>query len=141
MSKKICSIIFLMIETEMSLNVCLIYHTTQGNSAVWSYLVLSKTSDILSIRTKSPFTRWFYFCILFFFLPLLNPSLPLFSYQYLSPSFTSLNWFPMIQENKGPTAAPSSGVSATPPANTSMSSTSLEIKIQFWLPVLTIACN
>lgn len=64
---KICSIIFLMIETEMSLNVCLIYHTTQGNSAVWSYLVLSKTSDILSIRTKSPFTRWFYFCILFFF--------------------------------------------------------------------------
>lgn len=31
----------------------------------------------------------------------------------------------MIQENKRPTAAPSSGISDTPPANTSMSSTFL----------------
>lgn len=64
-----------------------------------------------------------------FGIPELKPSTPLFSYQYLSPSFRSLNCCPMMQENKAPTLAPSCGISAIPPAYTSISSTSLQVNV------------
>lgn len=65
-------------------------------------------------------------------IPELKPSTPLFSYQYLSPSFRSLNCCPMMQENKGPTLAPSCGISAIPPAYTSISSTSLQVNVSMF---------
>lgn len=67
-----------------------------------------------------------------FGIPELKPSTPLFSYQYLSPSFRSLNCCPMMQENKGPTLAPSGGISAIPPAYTSISSTSLQVNVSMF---------
>lgn len=67
-----------------------------------------------------------------FGIPELKPSTPLFSYQYLSPSFRSLNCCPIMQENKAPTLAPSCGISAIPPAYTSISSTSLQVNVSMF---------
>jgi len=50
----------------------------------------------------------------------------LFSYQNRSPFFKIWNCWPRRQPNVGPTTAPLRGLSAKPPTNKSMSSTSWE---------------